>query len=81
VFANRQLLDDRTREVEFYKNTLQGFRKGDVIFDIGANEGHKTDIFLRLGVKVVAAEPGEANQEVLRQRFLKHRLAPKTVNI
>jgi len=51
TFANRQLLDDRTREVEFYKKTLQGFRKGDIIFDIGANEAHKTDIFPETGSK------------------------------
>jgi FkbM family methyltransferase len=81
AFANRQLLDDRAKEVEFYKRTLQGFRKGNLIFDIGANEGHKTDIFLRLGAKVVAVDPDEANQEALRQRFLKHRLIPKTVSI
>ncbi len=67
--------------MEFYKRTLQGFRKGDVIFDIGANEGHKTDIFLRLGAKVIAVDPDEANQEVLKQRFVKHRVAPKMVNI
>ena len=81
TFANRQLLDDRNKEVEFYKKTLQGLRKGDIIFDIGANEGYKTDIFLRLGAKVVAVDPDEANQKVLRQRFLRHRLAPKAVSI
>jgi len=81
AFANRQLLDDRTREIEFYKKVLQGFRKGDIIFDVGANEGYKTDIFLRLGAKVVAVDPDEANQEVLRQRFLKYRRAPKMLSI
>jgi len=75
------VLDDRTREVQFYKNTLQGFRKGNLIFDIGANEGFKTDIFLRLGAKVVAVDPDEANQKVLRERFLKYRLAPKKLDI
>jgi FkbM family methyltransferase len=81
AFANQRLLDDRAREVQFYKKTLQGFRKGDLIFDIGANGGYKTDIFLRLGAKVVAVDPDEANQEVLRQRFLKYRLTPKRVDI
>ena len=79
--AGPHLLNDRAKEVEFYKNTLQGFREGYVIFDIGANEGHKTDIFLRLGAKVVAVDPDKSNQEVLRQKFLKHRLVPKKVNI
>jgi len=81
AFANQRILDDRAKEVAFYKNILRDFRKGDIIFDIGANEGNKTDIFIRLGAKVVAVDPDEANQEVLRQRFLKHRFAPKTVSI
>ena len=81
AFANRRLLDERAREVQFYKNTLHGFRKGNLIFDIGANEGFKTDIFLRLGAKVVAVDPDEANQRVLRERFLKYRLTPKKLDI
>lgn len=32
-------------------------KKGDLVFDIGANEGNRTDIFLALGAKVVAVEP------------------------
>jgi len=55
--ADRRLIDDRSTEVDFYRNTLEGFQPGDVIFDVGANEGQKTDIFLRLGAKVVAVEP------------------------
>lgn len=30
---------------------------GDLVFDIGANVGSYTEMFLRLGAKVVAAEP------------------------
>jgi 16S rRNA A1518/A1519 N6-dimethyltransferase RsmA/KsgA/DIM1 with predicted DNA glycosylase/AP lyase activity len=60
---------------------LQGFKKGDLIFDVGANEGYKTDIFLRLGARVAAVESDDANQEILRQKFLRHRLTPKPVNI
>lgn len=81
AFANQRLLEDRAKEVEFYKKTLQGFRKGNLILDIGANAGYKTDIFLRLGARVVAVDPDEENQEVLRQRFLKYRLRPKRVDI
>jgi FkbM family methyltransferase len=81
AFANQQVLKDRTTEVEFYKRTLKGFRKGNLIFDIGANQGYKTDIFLRLGASVVAVDPDEESQESLRQRFLKYRLTPKRVDI
>jgi FkbM family methyltransferase len=81
AFANQQILEERAKEIEFYKNTLQGFRKGYLIFDIGANQGYKTDIFLRLGARVVAVDPDKENQESLRQRFLKYRLRPKRVDV
>ena len=81
AFADPRLLDHRAREVEFYKRTLLGLQKGSLIFDIGANEGYKTEIFLRLGAKVVAVDPDPTNQDVLRQKFLKYRLLPKKVAI
>jgi FkbM family methyltransferase len=78
-FADRKLIENRRKEVEFYRRTLTELKKGDVIFDIGANAGQKTDIFLRLGAKVVAVEPDALNQEVLRQSFLGYRLLKKPV--
>ena len=79
--ADRRLIDDRSTEVDFYRNTLEGFQPGDVIFDVGANEGQKTDIFLRLGAKVVAVEPDERNQSILKQNFLSYRFIKKSVVI
>jgi len=79
--ADRQLIDSRSKEVGFYRNTLEGFQPGDVIFDIGANQGQKTDIFLRLGAKVVAVEPDEHNRNTLKQNFLSYRLIKKPVVI
>ncbi|MGH7950549.1 MAG: FkbM family methyltransferase [Limisphaerales bacterium] len=79
--ASPQLLADRAKEVEFYRTTLAGFQQGDVIFDIGANDGSKTDVFLRLGAKVVAVEPDETNQEVLNGKFLKNGVIRKPVTI
>lgn len=75
--ADRRIIDDRRREIEFYRNLLDGFRKADLIFDVGANCGYKVDIFLRVGATVVAAEPDELNQEILRQKFFKYRLKRK----
>jgi len=71
----------RDEEVRFYRNVLKGLRKGDLIFDIGANGGDKSDTFLRLGARVVAVEPDERNQQVLAQRFLKLRLVKRPVRI
>jgi FkbM family methyltransferase len=81
TLADRRLLDDRTREVAFYRALLSGFSPGDVIFDIGANIGQKTDVFLRLGARVIAVDPDTSNQRILRQRFLEWRLRPKPVTI
>jgi FkbM family methyltransferase len=79
--ADRGLIDGRSKELEFYRSLLNSFRRGDLIFDVGANVGDKTDVFLRLGARVVSIEPDEANQEVLRGKFLRYRLAPKCVII
>jgi FkbM family methyltransferase len=72
-------IERRRREVSFYRRLLDGFRKGDMIFDIGANVGEKTDVFLRLGAKVLAAEPDETCQRVLKEKFLRYRLTPRPV--
>jgi FkbM family methyltransferase len=79
--ADRRVMTERSREIEFYRYLLAGFRKGDLIFDIGANHGQKTDIFLRLGAEVIAVEPDTMNQEILRQRFLSYRFIKRPMKI
>jgi FkbM family methyltransferase len=77
--ADQRVISKRAGEVEFYRGLLEGFRPGDLIFDIGANHGQKTDIFLRLHARVVAVEPDGTNQEVLRKKFLWLRMPHKPV--
>jgi FkbM family methyltransferase len=79
LLADKDILAYRQREVRFYRALLKDFRPGDVVFDVGANQGYKTDIFLRMGAKIVAVEPDESNQQVLRERFLKGRLKSRPV--
>lgn len=79
--ADRRLIDGRSKELEFYRRLLNGFRSGDLVFDVGANVGDKTNVFLKLGARVVCIDPDEANQEVLRGKFLRYRLASKPVVI
>ncbi len=45
--------------------------KGDLCYDIGANGGERTAVFLELGARVIAVEPQRACVEVLRKRFSK----------
>jgi FkbM family methyltransferase len=81
MVVDSRIITGRTREVDFYRKTLDGFQPGQVIFDIGANQGYKVDIFLRLGAKVIAVDPDEANQAKLRQKFHSLRLSSKPVQV
>ena len=42
---------------------------GDLVFDVGANLGQKSDIFLRLGATDVAVEPNPKSRKVLEAQF------------
>ncbi len=79
--VDRSVTDGASRELDFYRALLYGFRPGDLIFDVGANHGTKTGIFLKLGARVIAIEPDEVNQGILEKTFLKYRLRPKPVII
>lgn len=71
----------REKQLDFYRRLLAELRQGDLIFDIGANEGFKTDLFLRLGARVVAVDPDETNQAILQERFVKFRLVRRPLVI
>jgi FkbM family methyltransferase len=56
------------RETE--KNFLKKFvRSGDLVFDVGANRGYKTEAYLSCGAKVVCFEPHPGCVSVLMQRY------------
>ncbi len=79
--ANPALLAGRDEEVAFFRRLLGGFQANDLVFDIGANQGHKTDIFLRLGARVIAVDPDAANGRILRESLLQNRLRKKPVMV
>lgn len=79
--ADRSIVASRNREIRFYRSLLNGFRPGSLIFDVGANHGTKTDIFLKLGARVLAIEPDQTNQEILREKFLTYRFRRQPVVI
>src|ERR1700733_11068925 len=66
--AGSRRIDEIAEEVKFYRKLLDGFRAGDLIFDIGANDGTKCGIFLKLGARVVAVDPDEQNQKVIKEK-------------
>jgi FkbM family methyltransferase len=79
--AHPERLESLRQEVRFYQGLLAGFKEGDLIFDIGANEGAKTDVFLRLGARVVAIEPDDTCSRILEERFHELRIDPRPVTI
>ena len=81
ILKNRKVFEDRERQDAFYRNITPGFRPGDLVFDIGANIGDKTDTFLRIGARVIAVDPDPRNQAILRQKFLRYRLTPRPVTV
>ena len=56
----------RARRQAFYG---QFVRAGDLVFDVGANEGNRTETFLALGARVVAVDPQAECVQTLRRRF------------
>lgn len=79
--AKRDSLLAYRKEEGFYRSLLDGLGCDDVIFDVGANVGAKTEVFLSLGARVVAVEPDEAAQATLRDRFLRYRIRSRPVTI
>jgi FkbM family methyltransferase len=80
TFAQKSRIDEKKKEIAFYQSLL-GFSDNALIFDIGANDGTKTAIFLKLGARVVAVEPDEHNIEIIKGKFQKYRLAKVPVTI
>lgn len=56
----------RAKALRLYRRFLA---EGDLCFDVGANVGDRTELFLALGARVVAVEPQSACVEALARRF------------
>lgn len=61
-----KLLPKDRKSALFYS---QFINPGDLCFDVGANIGNRTNVFLGLGAKVVAVEPQRACCQILSQKF------------
>jgi len=60
------VIKQQRKEVRFYQSFLPA---GKLFFDIGANDGHKTQAFLRVAEKVICCEPDMENFTLLQSRF------------
>ena len=54
----------------FFRQFIQ---PGDLCFDVGANIGQKTDIFLSCGAKVIVIEPQRGCIQYLRMKYRKNK--------
>lgn len=54
------------RRLHFYSELI---KKGDLCFDIGASYGNRTEVFLRLGAKVISLEPQPQPARFLRRKY------------
>jgi FkbM family methyltransferase len=70
VYVNklyRKNNEDFLPDKNLYKSI--GISSAKLIFDLGANKGHKTDVFQQTGAKVVVLEPDSYCFNVLSTRF------------
>jgi FkbM family methyltransferase len=63
---NRDHFRHRERLRTFFRQLMH---EGDLVFDIGAHEGHYTELFLELGARVVALEPNPALAHRIGRRY------------
>jgi FkbM family methyltransferase len=63
-------LGSRRKRKNFYSQLIG---KEDLCFDVGANSGNRTEIFLSLGAKVVSIEPQDSCMEELKKRYLNNK--------
>ncbi len=60
------VIGTEAKYLRFYSRFVN---KGDLCFDVGANVGRRTRVFLKLGASVVAIEPQPHCAEVLRKKY------------
>lgn len=58
------------KEKQLYERILKNC---NLIFDIGAYDGHKTAAFIEISKKVICCEPDPLNYQILRTRFRKNK--------
>jgi FkbM family methyltransferase len=65
-FKSYQEKINEKKRYDFYSSFI---KKNDLCFDIGANYGNRSEVFLKLGAKVVAFEPQPRPLKFLKRKF------------
>jgi FkbM family methyltransferase len=63
---NPEIRAQRGREIGFYSEIIE---PGSLVFDVGANLGQKSDVFLAAGLNVLILEPNRNCEKSLRLQF------------
>ena len=66
LFRKKKIDIKKADSTAFYKNFIS---QGELVFDIGANIGNRSEIFLELGAQVVAVEPQLSCIKILKDKF------------
>lgn len=64
-FFNREYWEHRRQRCALYSRFV---RPGDLVFDVGANVGNVSEVFIGLGARVVAIEPSPNLAREIRRR-------------
>lgn len=74
--AREETCKNSAQQLQFYS---QFIKQSDLCFDIGANIGDKTSLFIELGARVVAIEPQENCWRILKRRLKNYDVTVETV--
>lgn len=66
LFLEKEPIDILNKRITFYS---QFIKPNDIVFDIGANLGNRTEVFLKIGAKVLCVEPNNRLVKRLRNKF------------
>jgi FkbM family methyltransferase len=68
---NQAYWRERVQARAFFESFVS---KGDLVFDLGANRGLRSELFLELGARVIAVEPMPELAHLIRRRYPSRRL-------
>jgi FkbM family methyltransferase len=82
MLRNRYLRPELGRRADRWRRFYSEFiAPGDLVFDVGANQGDRTELFVQMGARVVAVEPNQALATRLESIFRRSRVKVEAVGV